>query len=164
MARDLETRDLTLAGVDDIGLGEIAAFGFLHIGDRHVGEALIGVGDHSDLLHACHGQQQAFHFHRIDVFAADLEHVLVAAEKAQVSIGTDNAGIAGVKPAVIVVALGGFRGLIVVPQHHAVAPEHDFPRLADRLLLTGFGIDHLEVKTGREVARALRALLHRITQ
>ena len=58
-------------------------------------QAIVWQTDHSGLLHGGMFKQQAFHFHRIHVFATDLEHVLEAAEETEIAIGLALRHVAG---------------------------------------------------------------------
>src|SRR5262249_9593589 len=77
--------------------------------------------------------------------AADLEHVLVAAEEAEITVLEPHAAVTGAEPAVRRVAgLGLFR-LPVVAKHQAVALDLDLARLAGRTGGAGCGIRNAHV-------------------
>src|SRR5262245_2131559 len=82
---------------------------------------------------------------RVDVLAADLEHVLVAAHEAEVAVLAQHAHVTRVQPAVAVERLRRLGGLAVVALHRHVAPDEDLAGHARRLIGARQGIDHADL-------------------
>ena len=99
-----------------------------------------------------------FGFHWVDVLAADLQHVLEAAEEAEVAVRGPLAHVAGSEPAVLVIGLGRLLGLLVVTLHQGVAAYADFTRNAVRQILTGLRVYHLDLVARRGVAGRFEAM------
>src|SRR5262245_224209 len=159
VAGDLVACDLAAAVLDDLGCGEFVSWLHAEERDGHFAEARVGKAHHrhgSDGWMAC---KVGLDFQRVDIFPADLEHIFVAPHEAQVPIGSHEAHVAGVKPALRVDRLGGFLGLAIVGLHDHVAPHEDFPGRSWRLFVACGGLDNLDLIAGRGIARSLRALL-----
>src|SRR5262249_20682757 len=158
MAWDLEARDLAAAAGDHLVDVDGGAGRALDIGHRDLAEGLIRHPHHGNLIDGRVLQQQPFSLHRIDVLAADLEHVLVAAEEAEITVLEPHADVTGAEPAVRRVAgLGLFR-LPVVAKHQAVALDLDLARLAGRTGGAGCGIDDAHVIADGRIAGGLAAM------
>src|SRR4030095_9230361 len=97
--------------------------------------------------------------HWIDVFAADLEHVLVTAHEAEVAVGAEEAHVAGVHPACGIDGGGGGLGLVVVAAHERVAAHEDLARRFSGLITSGLGIDHADLVARGWIAGGLAGLL-----
>ena len=75
-------------------------------------------------------QEQRLGLHRIDVLAADLQHVLVAAEEAERTAGQPHRRIAGAEPAILGEGGRGLGRLPVVFLHHRPATDLQLARHA----------------------------------
>src|SRR5262249_38416893 len=98
---------------------------------------------------------------RVDVLAADLQHVLVAAHETEVTVGAQEAHVAGVHPAVLVDGGGGGLGLVVVAAHEGVAADEDLAGSVRGLIVAGGGIDHADFVAGGGIAGGFARLLFR---
>ena len=104
-------------------------------------------------------EQQALDLHRIDILAADLEHVLVAPEEAHVAVLAPDGHVARAEPAVLRIALGGLGGLLVVAEHQAEAAHLQLALGAGRAGGARPGIDDAHLVAGRGIAGGLNAVL-----
>ncbi len=82
--RPRQARDELLGGDRGVGFSDDE-------GHRHLGEARVGIADDGDLEQRRMAEEVALDLHRVDVLAAHLEHVLVAADEAHVAVGTEEA-------------------------------------------------------------------------
>src|SRR5262245_8560838 len=134
VARDLEARDPPLAVREHLGVGERRAGLAPHEGHAHFRQARVGEAHHSGQVDAAEAHQERLDLHRVDVLAADLEHVLVATHEAEVAILAHHAHVTRVQPAVAVERLRRLGGLAVVALHRHVAPHEDLAGHARRLI------------------------------
>src|SRR5262245_63082460 len=98
-------------------------------------------------------------FQRVDIFSADLEHVLIAPHEAQMPVGSDEPHVAGVEPAVGVDCFGRFLGPAIIGLHDHVAAHEDLAWGSWRLLAACRRLDNLDFIAGGWIARSLSALL-----
>ena len=122
-----------------------------HAGAGDLGEAFVRHADHLHLVHRRVLQKKGLDFGRVNVFAADLEHVLVAAHEPYAAVVAHGGDIAGVEPAVVVNGLGGGVGTLVVALHDGVAADQQLADGRRGQGFPGFGIDHLELVAGEGV-------------
>ena len=76
-------------------------------------------------------EQQVLDLGRVGVEPADDEHVLDAADDAEVAVGVEHAEVAGVQVAVGVERGRGGVGVVEVAAHHGLAAHAHLARLAD---------------------------------
>src|SRR5262245_63543238 len=91
---NLEAGDPPLAVPQHVGVGERAAGLALHECDADLAEPRVGKAHHRRQVDRGVAHQEGLHLHRVDVLAADLQHVLVAPNEAEVSVGQDACHVA----------------------------------------------------------------------
>src|SRR5262245_59208953 len=111
VARDLEASDPSLAVREHVGVGERVACLAPDEGHAHLGQARVREAHDRGQVDAGEPHQEGFNLHRVDVLAADLEHVLVAPHEAQMPVAPHDAHVARVQPPVAIERLRGLRGL-----------------------------------------------------
>ena len=92
-------------------------------------EPLVGHADDGDLRDARVAQHEVLDLGRVRVEPTDDEHVLDAADDAQVAVGVERAEVAGVQPTVGVDRSRGRVRVVEIAAHHGLA-SHDRPRPA----------------------------------
>src|SRR5689334_7649152 len=114
----------------------------------------MGNANHGDLLDGRMFEQQAFDFHRGNVFTATDNDVLEAIADLDVAIGVNHGGVPGMHPAAAQ-SFGGGGGIVEIALHDDVAARDDLSeRLAVARDLAAFGVDHAQF-SGRDQLDAL---------
>ena len=127
---------------------------------RRLAPVFVRQSDDRDLLHGGMSQQDAFHFHRRNVFAAADNNILDPVANLRVAIGTDDGRIAGMEPAVAQ-RFGGRLGIGVIAFHDHVPAHDDFPdRRTIMRHVAAFVVNHPQFARSKQLD-SLAGLDHR---
>src|SRR5215467_957258 len=159
VAGDFVACDLAAAVVDDLRRGELVRGFDAEEGDGDFAETRVRKAYHRGGSNGWMARKVGLDFQRVDIFSTDLEHVLIAPHEAQVPVGSDEAHVAGVEPAVGVDRFGGFLGLAIIGLHDHVAAHENLAGGSWRLLVACRRLDNLDFIAGRGITRSLSALL-----
>ena len=125
-------RDLALAVLAHLVLGQALALAQDDPGAQLLAEALVGDADHLHVEHLGVGVEELLDLARVDVLAAADHHVLDAADDVAVALVVDHREVTGVHPAAGVDRFLGLGLVVPVAEHHRVAAGAQLARLAAR--------------------------------
>src|SRR5580700_5079501 len=166
VARDLVPRDLALAEVADLVLGQGGVGARDHPRHQLLAVALVGHADYLDVGDVWMGVEELLDLARVDVLTAADHHVLDPADDADVTVLVHRREVAGVHPALLVDRLGGALGVVPVSAHDHIPAREELAGLAalDGAAIIGTPThpDDLDLDVGADLADRAAAVLERV--
>src|ERR1700733_3066292 len=114
---------------------------------------------HSDLRNLRQLHQEKLDLGRRNILSSNLQHVLVAPDKAKMPVWTDYSGITCMQPTVLIECLRGSLGILVISEHAAIAALENFALLSVRHIFSRLRINNPNFDPRHRVARSRAALL-----
>ena len=147
-----ERRDASEAVVDQLLLLEHGSRAQLDEGRRHFRVARVGRAHDLRDLDVRVREEERLHLGGGDVLAADLEHVLEAADERDAAVLVEAAEVARVEPALVVDRERRVLGVLVVADEAHRPAHQDLPVGAGGKVGARLGLDDAELDAGERVA------------